>query len=186
MNKNMPKFLTFDELMEKANFKIETKFDNKKANFVYNEYCTRYNNNDSGCQGKAIEVLTRRQKSHKLDVARNTQDKIHYDCTAKIDNKLTPCERKSNGGRVDNISTKYVIYSIHIDNSTGKCDICQRIIKTSTFMAKLEELKAIKEVRHNGVVDGLAIQVSKRPLWAWLETMPIYDRTKEYLSSEIF
>ena len=181
-NNNMPKFLTLNELLEKANFTIETEFDNKKANYVYNEYCERYNNEDSGCQGKAMEVLTRRQKSHTLNFAR--QDK--NDCTAKIDGKLIACERKTNGGRIDNIKSKYIVYSIHLDNSTGKCNICQRIIKTSTFMAKLEELKAIKEVRHNGIVDGLAIQVSKRQLWVWLETMPIYDRTKEYISSEIF
>lgn len=163
------------------NPQLKTEKQINKYACIYTAYAKGVVNGDDGILGKTIEKLTRREKSNKIDVAK--QGKV--DATAKIDGRLTPIEVKTNGGRIDNIKTSYIVYSINIDNSTGKCDICQRIIKTSTFMTKLEELKAIKEVRHNGVVDGLAIQVSKRQLWAWLETMPLYDRTKEYFSDEI-
>lgn len=181
LKNNMPKFLTFNELLEKANFSIVSKYDEKKAQTAYNVYCLAYENNNSGAFGLAKEILTRREKSHKVNIARQGKT----DATAKIDGRLVGVEVKTNGGRIDNIKEKYVVYSININNSTGKCDISHRIIKTDTFLTMLELLGATKTIRHNGIIDGIGIQVSKRALWAWLETMTEYDRTREYSSDEI-
>ena len=52
--------------------------------------------------------------------------------------------------------------------------------KTETFINVLYELNAVKTIRHNGIVDGLGIQVSNRKLWKWLESQTDFDRTKNY------
>ena len=136
----------YDEMLALVNLSMRdlTQAQDRKYTAIYQAYLIGIKNGDDGIYGKTVEKLTRREKSHKVTVAK--QGKV--DATAKIDGKLIPIEVKTNGGRIDNIKTKYIVYSIRLDNSTGKCDICQRIIKVDTFMAKLKEFNAIKEVRH--------------------------------------
>lgn len=172
---------TFEQLMNKAQFTPTTKADTKKAEYAYNLYVKGFENGDSGAYGKAVEILSRRPNSHKTTVAKQGKK----DATARIDGKLIAVEVKTNGGRVDGIKAKYVVYSLDVHNSTADKTITARIIPTDVFIKALYDFNAIKEVRHNSIVDGLAIQPSKRKLWAWLETMPEYDRTKDYTSDEI-
>ena len=176
--------ITFDIMLSIAGKKANDLSDKEFTKYmtIYTDYIQGMYNEDSGAYGKMIEKLTRREKSHKLTVARQGKT----DATAKIDGKLTGIEVKVNGGRIDGIKEKFVVYSVNVHNSTANKKITARIIRRDTFLTMLELLGATKEVRHNGVVDGIAIQVSNRKLWAWLETMTEYDRTREYSSNEIF
>ena len=55
------------------------------------------------------------------------------------------------------------------------------IIQTHLFLAVLKRFNAIKEVRHGGVVDGLAIQVSSKKLYEWLKDYSVkFDREAVY------
>ena len=58
-------------------------------------------------------------------------------------------------------------------------------MKTETFLSALASFNAVKVINKKGEFNGYGIQCSKRGLWAWLEQMPLYDRTREYTSDEI-
>jgi len=173
--------LEFDNICLKAGFLPLTTKDIKRYDIALNMYIQGCLNGDDGIQGKVIEILSCVPKSNKKKVAK--QGKVDF--TIRVNNKLVPCERKINGGRIDNIKTKYIVYSIDIDNSTGKCYIPPKVLKTETFLNALTELNAIKTVSHKGVVDGLAIQVSNRKLWAWLENQIDFYRLENYDSNDI-
>lgn len=171
----------FDNICIKAGFLPLTTKDEKRYNVALDMYIKGCLNNDSGIVGKVIEILSCVPKSNKKKVARQGKS----DFTIRVNNKLVPCERKTNGGRIDNIKTKYIVYSIDIDNSTGKCYIPPKVLKTETFINALYELNAVKTVRHNGIIDGSAIQVSNRKLWKWLENQLDFNRLEDYESNDI-
>lgn len=173
--------LEFDIICQKMNFNPMTTKDIKRYTNACQMYVQGRLNGDDGIKGKVIEVISCVPKSNKKRVAKQGKS----DFTLRVDNKLVPCERKTNGGRIDGIKTKYIVYSIDINNSCGTCYIPPKVLKTETFINALYELKAVKTVRHNGVVDGLAIQVSNRKLWKWLESQNDFDRTKNYNSIDI-
>lgn len=171
----------FFYIEETINFNPITTKDFKRENIALKMYVKGRFAGDDGIQGKIIEVLSCVPKSNKKTVAKQGKN----DFTIRIDGKLTPCERKINGGRIDGIKTKYIVYSIDINNSLGTCYIPPKVIKTETFISTLYELKAVKTIRHNGTVDGVGIQVSNRKLWHWLASQIDFDRTKDYNSFDI-
>lgn len=171
----------FNYIEETVKFNPITKKDFHREYTALQMYVKGRFNGDDGIQGKVKEILSCVPKSNKKAVAKQGKN----DFTIRIDNKLYPCECKTNGGRVDSIKTKFIVYSIDINNSSGTCYIAPKVIKTETFITALYELNAVKTVRHNGVIDGLAIQVSSRKLWQWLSSQVEFDRTKNYTSSEI-
>ena len=174
------KMYTMKELANCANFEIKTKYDSFKLETTYKQYVYSFRAGNDGAFGRAIEVLSRRPKSHKLRVAAQHES----DCSFKLDDKLVPFERKTNGGRIDGIKDKYIVYSLNVHNSTANIDIEPKIIKTDVFVAALYDFNAIKEVRHNGKVDGLAIQPSNRKLWAWLDEQLDFNREWDYYSED--
>lgn len=179
------KFYSKSELCETIGFYPATKADFLKLDVAYANYVREYNAGNDGAFGRVVEVLRRRPNSRKANVAKQNRN----DITAKIDGKLVACECKTNGGRIKGaeytMTGTYVVYSMNVHNSTCNADISARICRKSTFLEKLVEFNAIKEVRHNGVVDGLAIQPSNKRFRAWLETLIEYEREYEYSSEEI-
>ena len=179
------RFLSKDELCDLIGYFPATKLDFLRLDTVYDIYITEFKAGNSGAFSRAVEVLRRRPKSRKFNVAKQNRP----DLTAKIDGKLVGCECKTNGGRIKGkeyvMTGKYVVYSMNIHNSICDVDISARICRKSTFIKKLIEFNAIKEVRHKGVVDGIAIQPSNKKFQAWLETLIEYEREYEYSSDEI-
>lgn len=173
--------LEFDNICLKADFSPLTTKDIKRYFVALDMYIQGRSNGDDGIKGKVIEILSCVPKSNKKKVAKQGK----ADFTIRVNNKLVPCERKTNGGRIDNIKTKFIVYSIDIDNTTGKCYIPPKVLKTETFINILYELNAIKTVRHNGTVDGIAIQVSNRKLWKWLEMQLDFNRLENYNDYDI-
>lgn len=173
-------FKTPEELFEACNFTATGKADTLKAEAAWSMYVRETANGNPGAFGRAAEVLSRRAGSRKTRVA--LVDKP--DTSFRLDGRLVQAERKTSGGRIDDIKLKYVIYSLSVHNSTGNKDISPRIMRTEDFLSALYEFKAVKEVRHKGVVDGHAIQPSNRKLWAWLEDQLEYDRTWDYFSED--
>lgn len=109
---------------------------------------------------------------------------IRFEVNGKI--RYLAGEVKTNGGRVDTLlngtnKAPYVIYAMHLCNSTTKGklrEVAPVIIPTALFCAKLTEFGALKEVRHNGKVDGIAIQPSNKAWYEWLLDYPmVYDKT---------
>lgn len=109
---------------------------------------------------------------------------IRFEVEGKIRYYAGEC--KTNGGRVDTLlngtnRAPYVLYAMHLCNSTTKGklrEIPTVIIPTALFCAKLVEFGALKEVRHNGRVDGIAIQPSNKAWYEWLLDYPmVYDKT---------
>lgn len=178
---------TKNEVIEMFDFMPTTSNDVKRLDKAYNHYVNGLTNGNDGALGTLQEALKRRPRSNKWNGARGSQEGAPQpDITAKIDGKLIAVESKTNGGRLDDIKAKYIVYSININNSTGTKYIAPRIMKTETFLSALASFNAVKVINKKGQFSGYGIQCSKRSLWAWLEQMPLYDRTKEYLSSEIF
>ena len=179
------KFYSKEELCDVFGFYPATKADFLRLDIAYANYVREYKAGNDGAFGRVAEPLTRRPNSRKANVAKQNRN----DITAKIDGKLVACERKTNGGRIRgteyDMTGTYVVYSMNVHNSTCDADISARICRKSTFLEKLVEFNAIKEVRHNGVVDGLAIQPSNKRFRAWLETLIEYERECEYSSEEI-
>lgn len=178
---------TKEEITEMLDFRAITTNDIKRLEKAYNHYVINLFNGNDGALGTLQEALKRRPRSNKWNGARSGQETApQADITAKIDGKLIAVESKTNGGRIDDIKDKYIVYSININNSTGKCYIAPRIMRTETFLNALACFNAVKVINKKGEFSGYGIQCSKRGLWKWLEQMPLYEREREYLSSEIF
>lgn len=137
--------------------------------------------------GEKTELSTRlsdRLNGGKVAGPNEKDTTIRFEINGKI--RYLPGEVKTNGGRVNTLldgtnKVPYVIYAMHLCNSTtgGKLrEIPQVIIPTPLFCAKLIEFGALKQVRHNGVVDGIAIQPSNKAWFEWLLDYPmVYDKT---------
>lgn len=172
------------ELAKVCNFEPASKMDLKRLDQAWDIYTLCIKNNNPAALGNASEALQQRPRSPKMWKARNRQEFNEADTRPLIDGRYRPCEHKHNGGRIDDIVDKYIIYFIFYSNSTGTKYIEPRIMKTETFLSKLEEFNAIKVINKNHVFDGYGIQVSNRKLWAWLETQPIFRHEVAYNSSD--
>lgn len=153
------------------------------------------NEADSGRFGRVKELERARPNSRKSKVSAQGRADVYV----KYNGQYVPAESKTNGGRVDTLlngtnKVKFVIYSLdftqkHKATKTAPAreevrHIDDVIIPTEIFVAVLRQFNAIKEVAHNGVVDGIAIQPSSKKLFQWLSEWPVefhndWDYTSE-------
>ena len=153
------------------------------------------NDADSGKFGRAFELACARPNSRKARVSAQGRADVHI----KYNGRYVPAECKINGGRVDTLldgtnKARFVVYALdfvqkHKATKTAPAwdevrHIDPVIIPTDIFVAVLRQFNAIKEVAHNGVVDGIAIQPSSKKLFQWLSEWPVefhndWDYTSE-------
>ena len=75
-----------------------------------------------------------------------------------------PYENKTNGGRINTTTCKYIAYSLRDCKSScwsGYCNSGVFFMLTETFKNILEKSKSLKAINHNGKQDGIAIQLKK-------------------------
>ena len=142
---------------------------------------------DSGAYGKALELELTPSHSRKTCVAgHGTADNYFH-----LNGKRVPVEIKSNGGRVgqllkiENPKSAYVVYRLHLCNSTtgGKMvDIPAKIMTVEHFLHLLEISGAI---RLNSRDKEPCIQPSKRGFWQLLEQETEYNPNWHYSREEI-
>ena len=156
------------------------------------------NTNNQGARGRAFELMCAREKSHKVSVAK--QGKTDVSVRVVINGKVRymPAECKTNGGRVNDLldgsnKSRFVIYKLDFvqkHKATKKAEAWEEIrstpallIPTNLFTAMLIECNAIKEVRHDGEVDGIAIQPSSKRMFerliAYAENFPDMEFSPE-------
>ena len=174
------RYYTMTQFCKVNNFEPKTSADFKRLESAYTLYLKGMANGDSGAYGKAVEIISRRPNSQKLNVAKQGK----ADASALIDGKLKAVEIKTNGGRIDGVKAEYIVYSMDIHNSMMDMTISKRIMKTADFINALYEMGAVKTVSHKGQVDGLAIQPSKRALWDYLSEQIEYFPEWEYFAED--
>ena len=175
------------------------KFEN-----IRNENINAILNNtaDDGRNGRAFELECARVYSRKTCVSK--QGKTDVSVKIEIDGKIKylPAECKTNGGRIDDLlngknKSAFVIYRLeftqkHKATKTAPAREEKRlvpavIVPTDLFLQMLTECNAIKEVAHNGIVDGLAIQPSSKKMFerltAYIDNYGdcvLFDRERTY------
>ena len=154
------------------------------------------NADDCGRFGRAFELSCARPLSNKTTVAKQGTTDVSVKFKTATGYKYEPCECKTNGGRIDDLldgtnKSRYVVYRMDTTQKHKATKSREEwvevrrvepvIIQTHLFLAVLKRFNAIKEVRHGGVVDGLAIQVSSKKLYEWLRDYPVqFDREAVY------
>lgn len=156
------------------------------------------NTADCGRFGRAFEMACARPNSRKTRVSAQGR----ADVSVRYNGRYVPAECKTNGGRVDDLlsgtnKSKFVIYQltfIQKHKATKKHGAWEEvrkvpavIIPTGLFLNMLRECNALKEVRHGGVVDGIAIQPSSKQMFerltAYIENYQLtFSNTAEYES----
>lgn len=169
---------------------------NENINAILENAC------DDGRMGRAFELSCARVHSRKTCVSK--QGKADISVKIEINGKIRyiPAECKTNGGRIDDLlngknKSAFVIYRLeftqkHKATKTAPAREERRlvpavIVPTDLFLQMLTECNAIKEVAHNGVVDGLAIQPSSKKMFerltAYIDNYGdcvLFDRERTY------
>ena len=149
------------------------------------------NTSNCGAYGRAFEIACARPASHKTCVAKQGKTDVSVRVIVNGKAKYMPAECKTNGGRVNDLldgsnKSRFVIYKLDFvqkHKATKKAEAWEEIrstpallIPTNLFTAMLIECNAIKEVCHNGEVDGIAIQPSSKRMFerliAYAENFP--------------
>ena len=152
------------------------------------------NTADCGRFGRVFEMACARPKSRKSRVSAQGR----ADVSVRYNGRYVPAECKTNGGRVDDLlngtnKSKFVIYQLNFvqkHKATKKAEAWEEIrstpallIPTNLFTAMLIDCNAIKEVRHDGEVDGIAIQPSSKRMFerliAYAENFPDMEFSPE-------
>ena len=156
------------------------------------------NTADCGRFGRAFEMACARPKSRKARVSAQGR----ADVSVRYNGRYVPAECKTNGGRVDDLlngtnKSKFVIYQLtfvqkHKATKSHEAweevrNVPAVIVPTDLFLNMLRECNALKEVAHNGVVDGIAIQPSSKKMFerltAYVENYELtFDNTVDYES----
>lgn len=156
------------------------------------------NTADCGRFGRAFEMACARPNSRKNRVSAQGR----ADVSVRYNGRYIAAECKTNGGRVDDLlngtnKAKFVIYQLSFTQkhkATKKHDAWDEvrnvpavIVPTDLFLNMLRECNALKEVRHDGVVDGIAIQPSSKRMFerltAYVENYQlVFSNTAEYES----
>ena len=156
------------------------------------------NTADCGRFGRAFEMACARPNSRKARVSAQGR----ADVSVRFNGRYVPAECKTNGGRVDDLlngtnKSKFVIYKLDFvqkhkaSKKHGAYDEIRSvpavIVPTSLFVNMLIECNAIKEVRHGGEVDGIAIQPSNKQMFerltAYIANYELtFDNTTDYES----
>lgn len=148
---------------------------------------------DNGAAGRVFELMNARDGSTKCGVSKGKQAD-NYVSIIQPDGtkKRYELESKTNGGRVDEVMEKlengrdfFVAYSLSIcnKNTCNKVREAEPIIcPASVFIAALEECGALKAVNgKDGVQNGIAIQVSKKSWFEWVDNYPVkWDKDFSY------
>ena len=190
-------FSSLEEMARYFNFIAQTENDVIRLKAAWNCYVTNYRGD--GNYGCIAEILTATPHSNKRTVSNSG----HVDCRIlwkSESGRVVPVsvERKTNGGRIETVETefsvaekmsgKFVVYSMDICNSGTsylRRHVDAVIVPKTLFLAKLKEFGAIKTVRHNGQIDGYAIQVTCKPWYLWLSEYPVkYERDRVYMASD--
>ena len=152
---------------------------------------THENDGAYGCQMELESRLSNRLHNGQVAKQGEIDTTVRFSINGKI--RYIPAESKVNGGRVDTLlngsnKAHYVLYTLRIQNSTTQNllrYVPTVIIPTDLFCAKLREFGALKEVRHNGKVDGIAIQPSNKAWFVWLSEYPmVYDKSKVWYADD--
>ena len=156
------------------------------------------NTSDCGRFGRAFEMACARPNSRKARVSAQGR----ADVSIRYNGRYVPAECKTNGGRVDDLlngtnKSKFVIYQLSFvqkhkaTKKHGAWDEVRNvpavIVPTELFVNMLRECNALKEVRHDGVVDGIAIQPSSKQMFerltAYIDKYALtFDNTADYES----
>lgn len=148
---------------------------------------------DNGAAGRVFELLNARDGSTKTGVSKGKQPDNYISIFQADGSKIRyELESKTNGGRVDEVMEKlargrdfFVAYSLSICNkSTGNRvrETAPIVCPASTFIAALEECGALKTVNgKDGTPNGIAIQVTKKAWFSWVDSYPVkWDRDFDY------
>ena len=148
---------------------------------------------DNGAAGRVFELMNARDGSTKCGVSKGKQADNYVSIIQPDGSKKRyELESKTNGGRVDEVIEKlkngrdfFVAYSLSICNkNTGNKvrETAPIICPASEFIAALEECGALKAVNgKDGVQNGIAIQVSKKSWFEWVDSYPVkWDRDFDY------
>ena len=149
------------------------------------------NANDCGRFGRVFELECARPASRKATVSKQGQVDVSVKIIINGKPRYIPAECKTNGGRVNDLldgsnKSRFVIYKLDFiqkHKATKKANAWDEIrstpallIPTALFTAMLVECNAIKEVKHDGIVDGIAIQPSSKRMFerliAYAENYP--------------
>lgn len=149
------------------------------------------NTSNCGAYGRAFEIACARPASRKVAVAKQGRTDVSVRVIINGKVRYIPAECKVNGGRVETLlngtnKSRFVIYELNViqkHKATKKADAWDEIrsvpallIPTELFTAMLIDCNAIKEIRHNGEVDGIGIQPSSKRMYerllAYAENFP--------------
>lgn len=140
---------------------------------------------DNGAAGRVWELENACDNSIKCGVSKGEQaDDYVWVNQQDGTKKRYEREDKTNGGRVDEMMRKvergryyYVAYKLSICNkNTGyKVRECEPILcPVDVFLAALEECGALKvQNGKDGQPNGIAIQVSKKSWFEWVDNYPV-------------
>lgn len=161
--------------------------ETRSANIAYE----LSNTANCGAYGRAFELMCARDKSRKTCVSKQGQVDVSVKVIVNGKARYLPAECKVNGGRVESLlngsnKSAFVIYELNFvqkHKATKKADAWDEIrfvpallIPTALFTTMLIECNAIKEIRHNGEVDGIGIQPSSKKMFerlvAYAENFP--------------
>lgn len=157
---------------------------------------------DDGRKGRAFELSCARVQSRKTCVSK--QGKADVSVKMEIEGKIRyiPAECKTNGGRIDDLlngknKSRFVIYRLQFvqKHKASKSapeweelrEIPAVIVPTDLFLQMLIDCNAVKEIRHNGEVDGVGIQPSSKRMFerltAYIDNYGecvLFDRERTY------
>lgn len=186
-----------EELASYYKFIVKTSQDALRLEKAWHMFLTNYKGD--GCMGCINEILTATSHSKKAHVSNAGK----HDCYIKFrtaDGKIipVPCERKTNGGRIQSFESefskaekmtgRYVIYSMDVCNSGTnyvRRHVDPVVIPMQLFIDKLYEFNAVKAINKGGELNGFGIQVTCKPLYLWLCDWPVvYDRDAVYTDED--
>lgn len=146
---------------------------------------TANSEHDCGAMGRVFELQCARPNSRKTRVSKQGQ----ADTFVRYGNGFVKAECKTNGGRIESLyasnAPRFVIYRLDFTQKhkasksrpawEERRTIDPVIIPTALFLATLERFGAIKNT--NGKNPELAIQVSSKKWFEWLEQYPVEFHT---------
>lgn len=148
---------------------------------------------DNGAAGRVFELMNARDGSTKCGVSKGKQADNYVSIIQPDGSKKRyELESKTNGGRVDEVIGKlekgrdfFVAYSLSICNKNTSNKVRETapiICPASEFIAALEECGALKTVNgRDGTPNGIAIQVSKKSWFEWVDSYPVkWDKDFDY------
>lgn len=159
------------------------------------------NTTNQGARGRAFELMCAREKSRKVAVAKQGKTDVSVRVVVNGKAKYLPAECKTNGGRVNDLldgsnKSRFVIYKLDFvqkHKASKKAEAWDEIrstpallIPTALFTAMLIDCNAVKEVKHGGIVDGIAIQPSSKRMFerlvAYAENYPdmVFSTATDY------